>query len=123
MKLRNLFLTAVAGILAFCGCDLFENDKPMLGITVEPDQVEIARMGGGTSIEIKTDQAWTITVPREADWLLVDPLSGGGSQYVNLYAEANNGKVRHGSRYRNPAGRHRFRRRSHHGNRIHRQRG
>ena len=94
MKLRNLFLTAVAGILAFCGCDLFENDKPMLGITVEPDQVEIARLGGGISIEIKTDQAWTITVPREADWLLVDPLSGTGTQYVNLYAEANNGKLR-----------------------------
>jgi hypothetical protein len=94
MKLRNLFLTAVAGILAFCGCDLFENDKPMLGITVEPDQVEIARMGGGSSIEIKTDQAWTITVPREADWLLVDPLSGTGTQYVNLYAETNNGKLR-----------------------------
>ncbi|MBP5637788.1 MAG: hypothetical protein J6X25_09815, partial [Bacteroidales bacterium] len=94
MKLRNLFLTAVAGILAFCGCDLFENDKPLLGITVEPDQVEIARLGGGCSIEIKTDQAWTITVPREADWLLVDPLSGTGTQYVNLYAEANNGKLR-----------------------------
>ena len=94
MKLRNLFLTAVAGILAFCGCDLFENDKPMLGITVEPDQVEIARIGGGSSIEIKTDQAWTITVPREADWLFVDPVSGTGSAYVNLDAGPNNGKVR-----------------------------
>lgn len=94
MKLRNLFLTAVAGILAFCGCDLFENDKPTLGITVEPDQVEIARLGGGCSIEIKTDQAWSITIPREADWLYVDPLSGTGTQYVNLYAEANNGKLR-----------------------------
>ena len=94
MKLRNLFLTAVAGILAFCGCDLFETDKPMLGITVEPDQVEIARIGGGCSIEIKTDQAWTITIPREADWLLVAPESGTGSAMVNLDAQANNGKLR-----------------------------
>ncbi|MCR5018864.1 MAG: BACON domain-containing protein, partial [Bacteroidales bacterium] len=91
MKFRNLFVAAVAAFFALWSC---EEEKPTLGITVEPDQVEIARMGGGTSIEIKTDQAWTITVPREADWLLVDPLSGGGSQYVNLYAEANNGKLR-----------------------------
>lgn len=91
MKLRNLFVAAVAAVFALWSC---EEEKPTLGITVEPDQVEIARLGGGCSIEIKTDQAWTITIPREADWLLVDPLSGTGTQYVNLYAEANNGKFR-----------------------------
>ena len=91
MKLRNLFVAAVAAVFALWSC---EEEKPTLGITVEPDQVEIARIGGGCSIEITTDQSWTITVPREADWLYVDPLSGSGTQYVNLYAEANNGKLR-----------------------------
>ena len=91
MKLRNLFVAAVAAVFALWSC---EEEKPTLGITVEPDQVEIARIGGGCSIEIKTDQAWTITIPREAEWLYVDPLSGTGTQYVNLYAEANNGKFR-----------------------------
>ena len=94
MKLRNLFVAAVAAVFALWSC---EEEKPTLGITVEPDQVEIARLGGGCSIEIKTDQAWTITIPREADWLLVDPLSGTGSAMVNIYAEANNGKLRSAS--------------------------
>ena len=95
MKLRNLFLAVVAGLFALTGCDLFENDKPILGIETTVDRLDLPAEGGSGAIQFSTSQAWTVTLSSGAEeWLTVSPLSGKGSGELTVSAEANVGKSR-----------------------------
>ena len=95
MKLRNLFLTVVAGLMALTGCDFFENDKPLLGVTVDPTSAELQKEGADLSIKITTSQSWVVTVPKDAaDWIMVSPESGTGSATIAIAVGANAGKAR-----------------------------
>lgn len=94
MKLRNLFLTVVAGLLALTSCEFFENDKPLLGVTVDPSSVTMPQTGSDVTVTITTSQNWKVSIPKGADWVMVSPESGSGSATITIGAGANTGKDR-----------------------------
>ena len=96
MKLRNLFLTAVAGIFALTGCEFFEIEKPpILGVEVTPDSIELPQAGGQSQVSVNTSSKWKVKIPdTAADWLTVAPLQGEGAAQITFDAGKNEKKDR-----------------------------
>ena len=91
MKLKNLLLAVLAGG-ALLAC---QQEKPVFGISVDKETIEIPQAGGTVSVNVTTAQAWTVNIPSDGkSWLTADPANGSGNSTITFTAGANTGKDR-----------------------------
>lgn len=77
MKLRNLFVSAVAAVFALTACQEMEQNLgiPDLSISVNEMTFEVA--GGEQTLTVNATRDWKVQT--DADWVVVDPESGEAS--------------------------------------------
>ena len=92
MKLKSLILAVLAGGALLASC---QQEKPIYGISTDKDVLEFTAEGGQAAVQVTTGQAWTVSIPADAqEWLVANPTSGTGSASVVFTAAANAGKDR-----------------------------
>ena len=92
MKLKSLILAVLAGGALLASC---QQEKPIYGISTDKDVLEFTAEGGQAAVQVTTGQAWTVSIPADAqEWLVANPTSGTGSASVVFTAAPNNGKDR-----------------------------
>ncbi len=93
MKIKHLLFAAVAAVFTLSAC---EQEKPTLGVSVDPATVSFDKDGGSYEVKIKTTDAWSLSgLPDGEDpWLVVTPESGSGNATVKVIAKSNSGKSR-----------------------------
>ena len=77
MRLRNLFVSAVAAVFALTACQEMEQNLgiPDLSISVNEMTFEVA--GGEQTLTVNATRDWKVQT--DADWVVVDPESGEAS--------------------------------------------
>ena len=82
MKLRNLFLSAIAMIVAFSACD--DKTEDVIGgtpsielVDFEGDEITFGADGGERQVALLANRNWTIE--EDASWIEVTPKSGSAS--------------------------------------------
>jgi len=96
MKIKNLFLSAMAfvGLLAACT----PNNNAVEGVTVDPSEVTLDKAGDTKDVTINTTDSWTLSLSEGlAEWLTISDKSGTGAAKISLKAEANTGNDRNGT--------------------------
>lgn len=92
MKLKSLILAVLAGGALLVSC---QQEKPIYGISTDKEALEFTAEGGQAIVQVTTGQAWSVSIPADAqDWLVANPTSGTGSASVIFTAAPNNGKDR-----------------------------
>ena len=77
MKLRNLFLGAVASIAAFAACQEPEQPLGTPDISLSVTEMTFDVAGGEQQLEVKATREWMAET--DADWVVVSPESGKAS--------------------------------------------
>ena len=94
MKIKSLFASVMASVMAFVAC---ENEKVDLGtpsIALSLEEVTLEAAGGKATVDVTATRDWTVKFDETADWLVVDPASGTASanaQQVTISALSNEG--------------------------------
>lgn len=75
MKLKGFIFTAVAAVMAFAACQKTENlGLPDLRLSAE--ELTFGQDAGAQTIKIKATRDWTAEIPKDVNWLVLDPVSG-----------------------------------------------
>ena len=82
MKLKYIFASIVATLALAVSCEK-EADHYLNEIKVSASYVPLSTgVGANNSITVTATDAWSITVPKEANWLTVSPTSGNAGETV-----------------------------------------
>ena len=99
MKLKGFIFTAVAAVMAFAACQKTENlGLPDLRLSAE--ELTFGQDAGAQTIKIKATRDWTAEIPKDVNWVVLDPESGlvsSSEQEVTLSVLANDGMDRSAS--------------------------
>ena len=99
MKLKGFIFTAVVAIMAFAACQKTENlGLPDLRLSAE--ELTFGQDAGAQTIKIKATRDWTAEIPKDVNWVVLDPESGlvsSSEQEVTLSVLANDGMDRSAS--------------------------
>ena len=93
MKLKGFIFTAVAAVVAFAACQKTE-DLGSPDIKLSVSQLAFEQNADSKGIEILATRDWSVEIPADADWVVVDPESGVASssvQAVTVSVLANEG--------------------------------
>ena len=93
MKIKYFFPFFVAVIAAmFTGCS-DDNDPTYLDeIRVSQSMIPIPSTGGTSTIEVITNEQWSIVEDDIPEWLTITPLSGTGNGTISFSADAYDGR-------------------------------
>jgi hypothetical protein len=75
------FIGAIMSIAMFTACKDDKVSDPS-SLTVDHTEIDVLSIGGKTLINVNTDLTWNATV--DADWVKIAPVSGNGSEIVNV---------------------------------------
>lgn len=93
MKLKGFIFTAVAAVMAFAACQKTE-DLGSPDIKLSVSQLAFEQNADSKEIEILATRDWSVEIPADADWVVVDPEFGVASssvQAVTVSVLANEG--------------------------------
>ena len=96
MKLKGFIFTAVAAVMAFAACQKTEN-LGMPDLRLSAEELTFGQDGGAQTITIKATRDWTAEIPKDANWVVLDPESGEVSlseREVTITTLANEGMNR-----------------------------
>ena len=95
MKLKNLFIAAVAVLGLAAACQKAEENIPA-GITVDTPKIEADANGTTKQVKVTSSEAWSAIVPEAAkDWLHVTPVAGNkGETTITVTVDPLSGKPR-----------------------------
>ena len=77
MKLRNLFVGAVAAVFALAGCQEKEQNLGTPDISISTNELTFDVEGGEQAITVNAKRDWKVET--DADWVVVDPAKGPAS--------------------------------------------
>lgn len=77
MKLRNLFVGAVAAVFALAGCQEKEQNLGTPDISISTNELTFDVEGGEQAITVNATRDWKVET--DADWVVVDPAKGEAS--------------------------------------------
>lgn len=77
MKLRNLFVGAVAVVFALAGCQEKEQNLGTPDISISANELTFDVEGGEQAITVNATRDWKVET--DADWVVVDPAKGPAS--------------------------------------------
>lgn len=77
MKLRNLFVGAVAAVFALAGCQEKEQNLGTPDISISVSEMTFEEAGGEQTLTVNATRDWKVQT--DADWVVVDPASGEAS--------------------------------------------
>lgn len=77
MKLRNLFVGAVAAVFALAGCQEKEQNLGTPDISISTNELTFDVEGGEQALTVNATRDWKVET--DADWVVVDPAKGPAS--------------------------------------------
>ena len=77
MKLRNLFVGAVAAVFALAGCQEKEQNLGTPDISISTNELTFDVEGGEQALTVNATRDWKVET--DADWVVVDPAKGEAS--------------------------------------------
>lgn len=77
MKLRNLFVGAVAAVFALAGCQEKEQNLGTPDISISASEMTFEDAGGEQELTVTATRDWKVET--DADWVVVSPESGAAS--------------------------------------------
>ncbi len=77
MKLRNLFVGAVAAVFALAGCQEKEQNLGTPDISISTNELTFDVEGGELALTVNATRDWKVET--DADWVVVDPAKGEAS--------------------------------------------
>ena len=77
MKLRNLFVGAVAAVFALAGCQEKEQNLGTPDISISANELTFDVEGGEQALTVNATRDWKVET--DADWVVVDPAKGEAS--------------------------------------------
>ena len=77
MKLRNLFVGAVAAVFALAGCQEKEQNLGTPDISISTNELTFDVEGGEQALTVNATRDWRVET--DADWVVVDPAKGEAS--------------------------------------------
>ena len=77
MKLRNLFVGAVAAVFALAGCQEKEQNLGTPDISISTNELTFDVEGGEQALTVNATRDWKVDT--DADWVVVDPAKGPAS--------------------------------------------
>ena len=77
MKLRNLFVGAVAAVFALAGCQEKEQNLGTPDISISTNELTFDVEGGEQALTVNATRGWRVET--DADWVVVDPAKGEAS--------------------------------------------
>ena len=77
MKLRNLFVGAVAVVFALAGCQEKEQNLGTPDISISTNELTFDVEGGEQALTVNATRDWKVET--DADWVVVDPAKGPAS--------------------------------------------
>ena len=95
MKLKQLFLSILAGAAVFFSCTPEEPISTLADFNIDKSYVGFVTEGGTVKTFVEAATAWSIDVTTIPDWLTISPTGGGvGSTTVLFTVGANDGDQR-----------------------------
>ena len=79
MKLKNLFVAAVASVLAFAACDLIPEEFGLPKLSIDPLELTFGPEEKSAEVKFVCNRDWRIPVELP-DWITVSPKEGTGSE-------------------------------------------
>ena len=91
MKLRNLFMAAIAGAFAFASCEEIPEEL-LPSISLNPTELTFEAGEGSQTVSLKATLNWRLSTSLEGSWVALSQTSGKGSseaQTISVSVEAN----------------------------------
>ena len=94
MKLRNLFIAAVAGLFGLVACEGVHEEFGTPQISVTPTELSFKAEGGQDSIELKANRDWEVDgeIPSWIGLSVQDGSASSSAQKITVTADPNVGK-------------------------------
>ena len=79
MKLRNLFIAAVAGLFGLVACEGVEQDLGVAKISIDPLELPFNQEGGSEKVALTATRDWNVNVSALPEWIALSAAEGKAS--------------------------------------------
>ena len=97
MKLRNLFIAAVAGLFGLAACEGLEQDLGVAKISIDPLELTFPKEESSQSIKLTATRDWNVNASALPEWIALSATEGKASvneQIISVTVEKNDGNDR-----------------------------